>query len=74
MDKNITPGEYIKLIRRRKKLSLVQVAETSGVSIATISRIEADKAALFGNVCAVADALGIAISELAIMSKKKGSA
>lgn len=72
MNENITPGEYIKLTRRRKKLSLQKVESMSGVSIATISRIENDKDALFGNVCAIASALEIPITKLAEMSIKKG--
>lgn len=72
MNENITPGEYIKLIRRRKKLSLKNVETMSGVSIATISRIENDKQALFSNVCSVANTLEISIIKLAQLSIKKG--
>ena len=65
MKENVTRGEYIKLIRRRKKMALVDVAAFTGVSIATLSRIEQDRPALFDNVCAVARVLEIPLSVLA---------
>jgi transcriptional regulator with XRE-family HTH domain len=60
-----TIGEHIHLLRRRSRLSLRDLAKQTGVSAATIGRIEAGQSALFESVVSVARALGVSLDDLA---------
>ena len=55
----LSPGETIRLTRNRLKLSLRDLAQKSGVSAATISRMERDYVSTWKNTCLIADALNL---------------
>jgi transcriptional regulator with XRE-family HTH domain len=58
-------GDKIKSIRKEKKLSLTQLAELSGVQLATLSRIEHNKmCGTLESHARIAIALKISLSEL----------
>jgi transcriptional regulator with XRE-family HTH domain len=71
MNETMTVGEYIQLCRRRRKKTLADLSAMTGISIATISRIENDRDAMFNTVCLLARALDINIAALANCVKER---
>jgi transcriptional regulator with XRE-family HTH domain len=58
VEEKITLGEYVRRLRRRKRLSLQELAEETGVSMSHLSRIENDNALPAADVVVrLADAL-----------------
>ena len=67
----VSLGEYLRVIRERHGLTQRELARASGVSFATISRIEGGKPAIFWNVVKIASALGISIDDLIRETREK---
>jgi len=58
-------GEALRNLRQRRKLSLVDLSKISGVQLATLSRMENNKAVgSLKNYKCIAKALGLKLSEL----------
>jgi transcriptional regulator with XRE-family HTH domain len=71
MNKNQTAGEFIRCKRKRLKLTLTDLSEKAGVSIATISRIEHDSDALFSHVAAIAIVLDISLDHISDLAMEE---
>lgn len=66
----LTVGETIHVLRRRKGLTMNQLALLAGCSVMTIRRIEAgEREGTFQTLMAIADALEVSIATLIMESE-----
>ena len=66
---DMSAGDYLRLHRERKNLSLRQLEKITGVPFSTISRMEQNNDTLFSSVVLVANALGISLDTIADLGK-----
>ena len=61
----LTFGKSLKIIRKRRKISLRGISDLSGVQVATLSRMESNKmVGTLKNYMNIARAMGLKLSEL----------
>ncbi len=63
-------GDALHMGRRRRRWSLRDVREVTGISISTLSRIEDGKEGCFYNVAVFAVAVGVDLNELAVLAMR----
>lgn len=57
-------GERVRALRVEAKLSQQALASSAGLSLRTVSRVEAGEDTTIGTLTAIADVLAVAIAEL----------